>query len=204
MTFIDIELPRELAWGATGGGEWSTDVFQTIGGSEGRNQNRSHYLGRWDVGLVNKDATYTRALINFFNAVAKGRANTWRFVNLPNNDYNGYNEPIGTGDGADTTFQLIRRYTSGGQNYDKTIYLPTSGTVTCALNGTPTTAFTVNTTTGVLTFSVAPSLGVAITASFEFALHCRFDTDHFSCTRIDPDIFSWPSIPILEVLEAPA
>lgn len=204
MSFIDIEFPREIAWGATGGPTWSTDVFSTFGGAEQRNQNRSHYLGQWDVGLVNKDATYTRTLIHFFNAVAKGRFNSFRFVNLVNNDSQGADEPIGTGDGADTTFQLIRRYSSGGQTYDKTIYLPTTGTTTCKLNGVATTAFTVNTTTGIVTFSVAPGIGVAITASFEHALHCRFDVDAFTCTRIDPDIFAWPSVPIQELLEAPA
>ncbi len=204
MAFIDVEFPREIAFGATGGPEWSTDIFSTFSGAEQRNQNRSHYLGRWDVGLVNKTETYTSTLIHFFNAVAKGRANSFRFVNLVNADNWAYDQPIGTGDGADTTFQLIKRYSSGGQTYDKTIYLPTSGTVTCKLNGTLTTAFTVNTTTGVVTFSVAPGLGVAITASYEWCAHARFDTDHFTCTRLDPDIFSWPSIGIVELLEAPA
>lgn len=204
MTFIDVEFPREIAWSATGGGEWSTDIFSTQSGAETRNQNRAHARGRWDVGLVNKTETYTRTLLHFFHAVAKGKANSFRFVNLVNADEWAYDQPIGTGDASDTTFQLIKRYSSGGQTYDKTIYLPTAGTVTVKLNGTLTTAFTVNTSTGVITFSVAPGLGVAITASYEHALHCRLDVDHFVCTRIDPDVFQWPSIPIHELLEAPA
>ena len=34
MTFIDIELPRELAWGATGGAEWARPAQDL--GYEGR------------------------------------------------------------------------------------------------------------------------------------------------------------------------
>lgn len=202
MAFYEApSFPTELAYGAQGGPEFSTDIFETIGGHEGRNQNRQHPRARFEIGLVNKTLTETQSLLAFFNAVAKGRANAFRFKNLANNDYQGATEPIGTGDASDTTFQLIKRYTSGVYTYDKPIYKPISGTVRCFLNGTETTAFTVDTTTGVVTFSAAPGSGVAITATFEYELPVRFNTDWFSCSRVDPDIYSWPSIELLETLD---
>lgn len=200
MAFVESpSFPETIAWTATGGPRWSTDLFDTQGGYEGRNENWSHYRAKFDVGLVNKSLAETRALLSFFNAVARGRARSFRFKNLVNDDYYGGDEAIGTGDGADLTFQLVRRYTSAAETYDKPIYKPIAGTVTCKLAGVSTTAFTVDTTTGIVTFSVAPGVGVAITASFLFELPMRFDTDGFECTRVDPDLFSWPSIQLVEV-----
>lgn len=202
MSFIESpSFPETIAYGAQGGPEFSTDIFETIGGHEQRNQNRQHPRARFEVGLVHKTRLETQTLLAFFNAVAKGRANGFRFKNHANDDYIGADEPIGTGDGADTTFQLLKRYTSGAYTYDKPIYKPISGSVTIKLNGTLTTAFTVNTTTGIITFTSAPGVGVAITATFEFELPVRFDTDWFAASRVDPDIYSWPSIPLAETLD---
>jgi uncharacterized protein (TIGR02217 family) len=194
-------FPETIAWSAMGGPMWKTDIFDTQSGAEQRNENWAHYRAEFDVGLVNKSLVETRALLSFFNAIGRGRARGWRFKNVVNDDYYGTDEPLGTGDGADTTFQLLRRYTSGAETYDKLIFKPIVGTVTCKLAGVPTGAFTVNTTTGIVTFTSAPGVGVAVTASFQFDLPMRFNTDGFQCTRIDPDIFSWPSIPILETRE---
>ncbi|VAW18129.1 Gene Transfer Agent (GTA) ORFG12, partial [hydrothermal vent metagenome] len=59
--------------------------------------------------------------------------------------------------------------------------------------------FSVDTTTGLVTFAAAPASGAAITAGFEFDVASRFDTD-----KLDIDLSSFqagaiPSIPIVEV-----
>jgi uncharacterized protein (TIGR02217 family) len=198
MAFIETpRFPDSIAFGAVSGPEFSTDIVITVGGQESRNANWAATRGRYEVGLVNKDKTTTDALIAFFRAVAYGRANAFRFKD--HNDFEAYDQPIGTGDGADTTFQLVKVYTSGAQTYTRTITKPVTGTVTAKLAGTPTTAFTTDTTTGIITFSVAPGLGVAITASCEFDTPVRFDSDWLSLQRVDIDIYSWQSIVLLEV-----
>ena len=65
----------------------------------------------------------------------------------------------------------------------------------------PTTAYTVDTTTGHVTFTPAhiPAPGAAITAGFEFDVPVRFDTD-----KLEIDIQGFrhgaiPSIPIVEI-----
>lgn len=204
MAFIEVSLPEELAWGATGGPEWSTEIFQPLGGDEQRNQNRAHPLGRWDLGLVNKDATYTRLLLNFFNSVAKGKANGFRFRDLPNDYWQAVEEFTGIGDGVLTQFQLYKEHPYPGvDDYNKPIYKPVAGTVSIFFDGAPQLlGWTVSTITGIVTFASPVPDEVIITASYEFELPVRFDIDHFACTRIDPDIFTWPSIPLVELRRA--
>jgi uncharacterized protein (TIGR02217 family) len=177
-----------------------TTVVAGPSGDESRNGLWAYARGEWDVGLVNKTAAETRDLLAFFYAVAKGRLHGFRLKDAPSNDYTGTNEPIGTGDAADTTFQLIKRYTSGALTYDRIISKPVTGTVTIAFNGgNQALGWTVNTTTGVVTFASPPGAGIAITASYEFDVPVRFNTDQIKISRHDGLIFSWPSIPLVEI-----
>ncbi len=107
---------------------------------------------------------------------------------------------IGTGDGATTTFQLVKRYASGSQTWVRTITKPVAGSVTVALNdASQASGWSVDTTTGVITFTTAPGLGVAITAGFEFDVPVRFDTDALDVTLDLERLGSITSIPLLEI-----
>ena len=69
-----------------------------------------------------------------------------------------------------------------------------------ALNGvTQITGWTLNTATGVVTFTSAPAPGVAITAGFEFDVPVRFDTDTLDVTLDFERLGSITSIPLIEV-----
>ena len=59
--------------------------------------------------------------------------------------------------------------------------------------------WSINTATGVLTFSTAPAQDVAVTADFEFDVPVRFDTDSMEATIENFNINEWPSIPIVEI-----
>ena len=107
---------------------------------------------------------------------------------------------IGTGDGTTTAFQLVKRYASGSQTWVRTITKPVAGSVAVALNGTPqASGWSVDTTTGVITFTTAPGLSVAITAGFEFDVPVRFDTDVLDVTLDLERLGSITSIPLLEI-----
>lgn len=110
-------------------------------------------------------------------------------------------QPIGTGNGAATLFQLTKRYTSGAQSWTRAITKPVAGTVTVALNGTPqASGWSVSTATGLITFTTAPAAGVAITAGFpEFDVSVRFDTDALDVTLDLERLGSITSIPLLEI-----
>ena len=59
--------------------------------------------------------------------------------------------------------------------------------------------WSVDTATGVITFSAAPGAGVAITAGFEFDVPVRFDTDVLDVTLDLERLGSITSIPLLEI-----
>jgi len=59
--------------------------------------------------------------------------------------------------------------------------------------------WSVDTTTGVVTFSAAPGAGVAVTAGFEFDVPVRFDTDALDVTLDLERLGSITSIPLLEI-----
>jgi len=59
--------------------------------------------------------------------------------------------------------------------------------------------WSVDTATGVVTFSAAPGAGVAITAGFEFDVPVRFDTDVLDVTLDLERLGSITSIPLLEL-----
>jgi uncharacterized protein (TIGR02217 family) len=57
----------------------------------------------------------------------------------------------------------------------------------------------VNVTTGLITFTTAPAIGVQITADFEFDVPVRFDTDHMAVTIETFRLHRWQQIPIVEL-----
>ncbi len=61
------------------------------------------------------------------------------------------------------------------------------------------TGWSVDTTTGSVTFNAVPSAGVAITAGFEFDVPVRFDTDTLDVTLDIERLGSITSIPLLEI-----
>jgi hypothetical protein len=65
----------------------------------------------------------------------------------------------------------------------RTITKPVAGTVKVYLDDVEQlSGGSVDTTTGLVTFSVPPAVGVEITADFAFDVPVRFDTDHMAVT----------------------
>lgn len=75
-----------------------------------------------------------------------------------------------------------------------------AGTVTVALDGiAQASGWSVDTTSGQITFATAPTSGVTITAGFEFDVPVRFDTDQLDVTHDIERLGSITSIPLIEV-----
>jgi hypothetical protein len=95
----------------------------------------------------------------------------------------------------------VKRYEITGPNeYIRTLTLPVSGTVLAAIDGTPTTAFTVN-STGQIVFNTAPANGTVITAGCRFDVPVRFTSDVDAWTRLQADAYNVWSLPQLDVVE---
>jgi uncharacterized protein (TIGR02217 family) len=107
---------------------------------------------------------------------------------------------IGTGNGSTTTFALTKTYASGAQSWARAIIKPVAGTVTVSLNGVAqSSGWSVDTTTGIVTFAVPPVAGAVIRAGYEFDVPVRFDTDELPVTLDIERTGSIPSIPLIEV-----
>lgn len=197
MSFVETQFPNDISFGATGGAMYSTDIVETFGGHEQRNINWSESRGMWNVAHGVKTAVQLAALIAFFRA-RRGKAIGFRFKDW--SDYSASSQIIGTGNGSKTAFQLVKSYTSGGVTVDRTITKPVSGTIQIYKDGVlQGSGYTASTTTGIVTFSVAPANGVVITANFEFDVPVRFDTDHMETNLESYGIGSWGNIPIVEL-----
>jgi uncharacterized protein (TIGR02217 family) len=180
--FHEVSLPLALAIGVSGGPERLTDVVRLASGAESRNTRWSQSRRRWDVGgaALRHDAAHE--LIAFFEA-RRGRACGFRFRDpvdwkscAPNDEISAADQPLGVGDGVATAFRLVKRYASGGAWMDRFIAKPVPGSVVVAVDG-EATDFDVDTTTGLVTFAVAPAAGAVLTAGFAFDVPVRFDTD---------------------------
>lgn len=197
MAFHEIQFPNDIAYGATGGPEFATSVVATASGFEQRNINWSAARGRWDVASGLKKQTQLDTLIAFFRA-RKGRAYGFRFKDWT--DFKATAQALGSGNGTIKTFQLIRTYLSGGNTDVRMITKPVAGTVKVYLAGVQqNSGWSVNTTTGVITFTNAPGNGVSVSADYEFDVPVRFDTDRMAVTIEQINLHQWSGIPIIEI-----
>lgn len=197
MSFHEIRFPPDIAYGASGGPAYSTSVVQTASGYEQRNMNWSAARGKWDVSSGLKNVSQLETLIAFFRA-RKGKAHGFRFKDWT--DYAVAGQQIGLGDNETKTFQLVKKYASGTGSETRTITKPVSGTIVVYANGAKqTTGVSVNTTTGIVTFSTAPAQGAIITADFEFDVPVRFDVDEMDVSIENFHLHEWSDIPIIEI-----
>jgi uncharacterized protein (TIGR02217 family) len=82
----------------------------------------------------------------------------------------------------------------------RTITKPVAGTVHVYKVGIEQpSGWSVDVTTGIVTFKTAPAAGVAITADFELDVPVRFDTDHMAVTIENFRLHRWQQIPIVEL-----
>ncbi len=196
-TFIESpRFPDDISYGSRGGPGWSTTVIETDSGAEARNQRWSYPRHEFDVAFGVNTIVRMEALLSFFHVVA-GRAIGFRYKDWL--DYKSCARSatpaatdcaVGTGDGTTAAFQLKKVYTQGSYTRSRKILKPIAATVLIAVAGTVktvTTHYTLNDTTGVVTFTAGniPTAGQAVTAGFEFDLPVRFDTDRLSVNLND-------------------
>jgi uncharacterized protein (TIGR02217 family) len=230
MPFFEVQFPTTISYRAVGGPGFSTTINKGFSGQEGRNKNRAFSRGKWTVSLLTPASVVNSSiagpttrqefidLLLAFFLVVSGRADSFRLKD--HKDFQFTASPIGTGDGTNTHFQLIKNYSIGGRTYTRTIYKPITAavndylgnalpnTITVYDNGTPVPGanYSVDQTTGIVTFVTAPLASHAITASGQFHFPVRFDTDDLPMQLEESDvaggnpIASINSITLLETL----
>lgn len=182
MAHFEVEFTLPSSFGMTQGWAYSTQISETQSGTDQR-------LSKWEGLRYSAKLTYTNKvpedlfyLVNWFGALGGESDSFLIALPLDNNTAKSAVAPvafddveIGTGDGATTTFQLRKRYAFGAAVRYRTIKKPRVNTTLCGVNGVQTSAFTVDTTTGIVTFDTAPPAGQSVTAGCEFLVAMRIN-----------------------------
>ena len=181
---------------------WKTFIAETFDGSEKRNIDWLDARGKGTVVMSGREQQSDIQPLVDLHANTQGRAIPFKFRDPM--DSSGTDEAVGTGDNVLVAFQLTKTYTVvSGNPYIRKITKPNTGSVVPKFGGTPFGTegvdWTVDYTTGIITFTVPPSGGTVITADFTYTIPVRFDSDQLSVSFDNFNQYSL-SIGIVEVL----
>lgn len=196
MAFDNVRLPEHIEQGALGGPAFQTTIIALGTGAEQRNVDWLAQRCSYDVSYGVQHKKDFIEIVKFFYA-RLGRARGFRFKDWT--DYEATDQQIGVGDGVRTTFQLVKNYSSLVQ-YQRKITRPVANTVSVRVDNV-VSLFSVNVNTGLVTMSSAPADGAVVTASFEFDIPVRFDSDKLDLNARTDKVASIPSIEIVELPE---
>lgn len=197
MSFINSLLLDRVAYGFAGGPTFATTQVKLHSGINRRNAERSRPLHRYSASFMNIQSEDLGVVVAAYNACL-GATHSFRFFDRM--DYKLDDEVIGTADGTtDQELQLIKTYSFGGTETERTITKPVDSTVdygrgtnrlgaapafVIKADGTPI-SFTLDYSTGIVTFTA--SAGESITASgwFDVPVHFVHDELMFSVNNLD-------------------
>lgn len=219
MGFHEVRFPTNISYGSSAGPGHDVSVIVTDSRQEERINRGGPAQRRYDAkyGIKNADQVYE---LQKFILCREGSTYGFRFRDWT--DYssgaNGVgaiafgDQPLGVGNGVQTQFQLTKTYSDTASTKVRVIRKPIHGeviggstwNVLIGVDGSNVTSgWTVNTTTGIVTFTSAPSMGAVITAGFLFDVPCRFGIELNEGSMISLTSFEVqeiPSIPIVEEL----
>jgi uncharacterized protein (TIGR02217 family) len=169
-------------WPFTRGNLFRTTIKEAASGREYRWQNWSYPRYEWklDFEVLRENEAFTemRTLLGFINARG-GSFDSFLFTDPDDNTITA--QLIGTGDGLNKLFQLVR--TLGG--FVEPIY-DTNGAPQIYVNAVLQTAgthYTIN-SAGLVAFVTAPLAGQAVTATFSYYWRCRFTKDGYEFSQM--------------------
>ena len=123
MAFHEVRFPDDISRGARGGPERRTQVVELASGDEERNASWANSRRRYDVAYGIRRADDLAVVVAFFEA-RNGRLHGFRYKDwadykscLPSQAVAPTDQPIGTGNGAVTSFALLKRYTSDAHGW---------------------------------------------------------------------------------------
>lgn len=198
MTFHDVDFPLHLAFGASGGPVRAVDIIELASGREVRNTAQSRSRRRYNAVTGVKSVADARTLSDFFEA-RSGRLHSFRFRD-PLDFSSGANTPsatdqtLGTGDGAQTHFPLVKRY----GDVVRPITRPVLDSVIVAVNGV-SVPFTLH-AFGIVEIDTPPT-GAVVTAGFVFDVPVRFDADGLVLSLRTHGAVNVTDVPLIEVLD---
>lgn len=209
MLFHEIRFPTAISRASQGGPERRTDVVTLGSGFEERNARWAGSRRSYNAGYGVKSLDDLHAVIVFFEE-RRGRLTGFRWRDHadwkscpPAQSPAATDQPIGTGDGVRTAFQLTKTYGTSFAPWVRTIDKPVAGTVLVAVGGIqqPAGGAEVDPITGLVTFPAGhiPPAGATVTAGYEFDVPVRFDTDRLDISLQGFTHGAIPHIPVIEI-----
>ena len=210
MNFHETRFPTRISLASMAGTQRRTQIVVLGSGREERNSNWADSQRLYNAGYGLKTLDDLYEVLEFFEE-RRGRLYGFRWKDRldhksckPSGTPAPTDQVIGTGDGVQTSFQLIKTYGGAFSAWQRRIQKPVAGTVRIAVDGVEQTHladFTIDVTTGLVHFKngSVPGSGALVTAGFEYDVPVRFDEDrlevnleHFAAGQIQ-------SIPIREI-----
>jgi uncharacterized protein (TIGR02217 family) len=208
-SFHEVLFPLDIALKSAGGPERKTEIVAFGSGREQRNARWAHSRRRYDAGYGVKTFDALQQVVAFFEE-RRGQLYGFRWRDRLDNSsatdslsVTPMDQVIGTGDGAQATFQLVKTYGNLYAPYARPIAKPVPGSVRVAVAGSEAaigTHFTCDPSSGLVTFLPGhiPASGTSVTAGFLFDVPVRFDTDYL---EVDLSAFSAGAIPKIPLAE---
>lgn len=222
MTFFDERLPENIEKGSRGGPGFKTTVAPLSSGHEQRNEDWDETRGRWNIGYGILDAADMENVLELFY-VARGRARGFRFKDwadfkIGDPDVGpSAKQQIALGDGATTTFQIVRRYEFGAQVFDRNVYKIVSLTDRAFINSTELTRvggapaagqYSIDINAGTITTGDTPGGAASggdgpsgedvVYMLAEYDVPVRFDADRLEIASFWVDAHEIPTIILIE------
>ena len=208
MAFHDTQLPSDIERGAQGGPRFKTTILILGGGLEKRNIDWATTRAEYDISYGIESKTDYSDVIEFFYA-RQGRAHSFRFKDWA--DFEITDQLMFTTDTATATFQMFKRYSSGGTNFDRNLTKPLASGWTCTVNAVAQTIVydtapaagevAIASLTGVVTLGSThqATSGFLVKFTGEFDVPVRFDTDALDVNVETFDAGSMPQLTLVEV-----
>ncbi len=198
--FLDIYMPDSIqGMPCQVGPRFSTRIVLSKSGDEARNRNWQHPLRKYMLPEAVTDFDAFEDAQDFW-LIMGGPFQSFPFrdpfefasvpLEAPNTEpvTSGLDQPLGDGDGFTRTFQLIKRRTLVGVNYDRPIYLPILDTVDILIDGLapgsvsgghggPYVVNSVSRPGGIVTITPAPTVGRVLTWGGLFDTEVRWEAD---------------------------
>ena len=208
LPFDDLPYPLALGRDATVMPEFSTSVAVTASGYERRNSLWSNARLRFDVGPGIRSETELGVLLAFFRA-RRGAARGFRLRDPTDYSSNAMtaaptssDQVLGTGDGLNASFPLVKHYGAGDALQSRRITRPHPASVTVSIDGVTSNGWTLA-DGGVVRFAAPPAAGKAVRAGFTFDVPVRFAEDKLEVAGAVFAAGEAPSVPVIEIREAP-
>jgi uncharacterized protein (TIGR02217 family) len=202
--FADVDFPIAIGAEASAAPGFSTNVVTSASGHEQRNANWQQGRLRFDAGPGVRGDAELGDLLEFFRA-RRGSAVAFRFRDPFDHSSNSMtgtpialDQLLGVGDGAATSFPLIKAYGDGER---RRVTRPVAGTVRVAIDGDEQPSGWTLAPLGIVQFDEPPDAGAEVRAGFLFDTPVRFAEDRLDINRASYLAGEAPSVPLIEIRE---